>query len=188
MQVFFFLSRCSPVFFQFFGTTKEAEERETNKMHVVASLNVLLLHAVATTAARLPAVTMMSAPHSTSSLPLPSGNPFARRGDVGGPDTGELSTCGYLDGNVNAPRTAQPGFDCRVDTAHGIWGFCPTTVIAATDCGLAAACKDSGTCASICRVNPDPDLTTFTWYGNRFLSLILASTALLVIGPSCTHV
>ncbi|CAK7229978.1 hypothetical protein SEUCBS140593_007429 [Sporothrix eucalyptigena] len=75
----------------------------------------------------------------------------------------ELITCGYLNGNVDFPRTAQPGFDCRVDTAHGIWGFCPSTVIAATDCGLAAACRDGGTCSSICRFNAASGLTTITW-------------------------
>ncbi len=78
--------------------------------------------------------------------------------------TTELSTCGYLNGDPNKPRTANLGFDCRVDTIHGLWGFCPTTVISATDCGLAAACQDSAGCSNICRYTNDPTLTTFTWY------------------------
>src|SRR4051794_25495784 len=48
-----------------------------------------------------------------------------------------VSTCGYLNGDIKKSRTAEPGFGCRVDTSNGLWGFCPTTVIAARDCGLA---------------------------------------------------
>ncbi|EFX06076.1 hypothetical protein CMQ_4145 [Grosmannia clavigera kw1407] len=100
--------------------------------------------------------------------------------------TTELSTCGYLNGNIDSPRTAQPGFDCRIDTAHGIWGFCPTTVISATDCGLAAACKDSGTCTSICRFNTNTALTTFTCANSGTLTNY-CSTALLTFGVDQTY-
>ncbi|KAG6037758.1 hypothetical protein E4U41_004787 [Claviceps citrina] len=60
----------------------------------------------------------------------------------------ELSTCGYQDGDAKKSRTANSGYNCRVETAHGIWGFCPTTVIAATDCGLAGGCLDNYSCSS----------------------------------------
>lgn len=76
----------------------------------------------------------------------------------------ELSTCGYLDGDANKPRTANAGYNCRVDTLHGLWGFCPTTVIYATDCGLGGGCLDNYSCASVC--GPDTgnmQLTTWTW-------------------------
>ncbi|KAK6948737.1 hypothetical protein Daesc_010508 [Daldinia eschscholtzii] len=51
-----------------------------------------------------------------------------------------MSTCGYQDGDPSKSRTAEPDYDCRIDTANGLWGFCPTTVAIASDCGLAGAC------------------------------------------------
>ncbi|KAG5984361.1 hypothetical protein E4U55_005036 [Claviceps digitariae] len=39
----------------------------------------------------------------------------------------ELSTCGYLNGDPTIPRIAKSGYNCRVDTLNGLWGFCPTT-------------------------------------------------------------
>ena len=32
--------------------------------------------------------------------------------------TAGVSTCGYLDGKRQQPRTAEPGWDCRVDTKN----------------------------------------------------------------------
>jgi hypothetical protein len=73
------------------------------------------------------------------------------------------STCGFANGNANEPRTAAPGYDCTVDTAHGLWGFCPTTVVAATDCGLAGNCVDAYSCSTGCGLVGVPGITTFTW-------------------------
>jgi hypothetical protein len=74
-------------------------------------------------------------------------------------------TCGYSDGDVNRPGTAGPGFNCRVDTKNGIWGFCPTTVIAATDCGFPGFCIDQKGCSNGCGPLPDrTDITTRSWY------------------------
>lgn len=75
----------------------------------------------------------------------------------------EMSTCGYENGDPKKIRTANPGFDCRVDTMNGLWGFCPVTVIAATDCGLAGSCVDHGSCSGGCGKTADTKLTTFTW-------------------------
>jgi hypothetical protein len=75
----------------------------------------------------------------------------------------ELSTCGYLNGDPKLIRTANSGYNCRVDTVHALWGFCPTTVIAATDCGLAAACVDSYACSNGCGKTTDLEATTWTW-------------------------
>ncbi|KAL1850971.1 hypothetical protein VTK73DRAFT_9589 [Phialemonium thermophilum] len=61
-----------------------------------------------------------------------------------------FSVCGYQDGDPERPRTAEPGFDCRVDTQNGLWGFCPTTVIAAADCGFAGSCLDEHECSDGC--------------------------------------
>jgi hypothetical protein len=75
----------------------------------------------------------------------------------------ELTTCGYLDGDPKVVRTANSGYNCRVDTLHALWGFCPTSVIAATDCGLAAACIDSYACSDGCGKTTDLKATTWTW-------------------------
>jgi hypothetical protein len=76
----------------------------------------------------------------------------------------QAPTCGYNTGDPNQPRTADAGFDCRVDTKNALWGFCPTTVIAAVDCGLAGNCVDRHACRSGCGISEDPSITTFTWY------------------------
>lgn len=73
-----------------------------------------------------------------------------------------VSTCGYHDGVVSKPLTANSGFDCRVDAPNGLWGFCPTTVIAASDCGLAGSCIDLR-CSEGCVITDKKVLTTLTW-------------------------
>ncbi|KAH7169110.1 hypothetical protein DER46DRAFT_680627 [Fusarium sp. MPI-SDFR-AT-0072] len=71
----------------------------------------------------------------------------------------ELSTCGYLDGDPKKKRTADSGFNCRVDTRNGLWGFCPTTVLTASDCGLAGSCVDRHDCSDGCALlGPTTDL------------------------------
>ncbi|KAL2186964.1 hypothetical protein L209DRAFT_752781 [Thermothelomyces heterothallicus CBS 203.75] len=73
----------------------------------------------------------------------------------------KLSTI-YYSGDSSKARTAEPGFDIRIDLLHGLFGFCPTTVIAATDCGLGGACIDSFACSKGCGLTGDP-VTTWTW-------------------------
>lgn len=78
--------------------------------------------------------------------------------------TTEMSTCGYENGNPTLIRTANSGYDCRVDTARALWGFCPTTVISASDCGLAGYCVDTGSCSDGCgSLSGVSTITTFTW-------------------------
>lgn len=75
-----------------------------------------------------------------------------------------ITTCGYVDGDAQSPRTADPGYGCRVDTANGLWGFCPTSVISAKDCGLAGMCVDEHSCTAGCgRLSDRSDITTFSW-------------------------
>ena len=75
-----------------------------------------------------------------------------------------VTTCGYGNGDPDDPRTADSGYGCRVDTANGLWGFCPTSVISAKDCGLAGMCVDSNSCKDGCgRLFNRADVTTFTW-------------------------
>lgn len=76
--------------------------------------------------------------------------------------TTQISTCGYYDGDPSNVRTADPGYNCRVDISRGLWGFCPTTVISANDCGMAGACVDEGTCSSVCGFS-GAAATTFSW-------------------------
>lgn len=76
--------------------------------------------------------------------------------------TTQMSTCGYYDGDPSKVRTADPGYNCRVDISRGLWGFCPTTVISANDCGMAGACVDEGTCSSVCGFS-GAAATTFSW-------------------------
>jgi ABC-type proline/glycine betaine transport system permease subunit len=75
-------------------------------------------------------------------------------------------TCGYLSGDRTLSRTAALGWACRFDTANFLWGFCPQTVVAASDCGLAGYCLDNDECTGGCgRLLDMSDITTVTWYG-----------------------
>lgn len=98
-------------------------------------------------------------PTLTAQLPQHNVTQFDKRAIV----QTEMPTCGYQDGDPKKVRTANPGFDCRVDTMNGLWGFCPVTVIAATDCGLAGSCVDHASCSSGCGKTANTKLTTFTW-------------------------
>ena len=83
-------------------------------------------------------------------------------------DTDHATTCGYLDGNPQSSRTADPGYDCRVDTARGLWGFCPLSVFSASDCGLAGFCVDKHSCTAGCgRLYGQVDVTTFSWLATQ---------------------
>ncbi|KAF5619495.1 hypothetical protein F52700_11778 [Fusarium sp. NRRL 52700] len=94
----------------------------------------------------------------------------------------ELSTCGYLDGDPKKKRTADSGFNCRVDTRNGLWGFCPTTVLIASDCGLAGSCVDRHDCSDGCGMTGSKGLTTFTCDRTSFCSM-----ALLTFGVDQTY-
>lgn len=80
-----------------------------------------------------------------------------------------LSTCGYLDGDPNQPRTANSGFNCLVDTQNGLWGFCTTTALVATDCAMAGSCQDSHGCSDGCGLTDRQDLSRITWLVFSFL-------------------
>ncbi|KAL2129890.1 hypothetical protein VTI74DRAFT_7165 [Chaetomium olivicolor] len=83
----------------------------------------------------------------------------------------------FSSGDGSKVRTANGGFDCRVDLLHDLWGFCPSTVIAATDCGLAGSCVDNFACSKGCGKTDQP-LTTFTCSDAREP---FCSTALLTL-------
>ena len=81
-----------------------------------------------------------------------------------------VSTCGYLNGNASLSRTANSVFECRVDTKNAIWGFCPTIVLAISDCGLVGGCVDAHACNSECGISGDPTVTTLMWFVNPLTS------------------
>jgi hypothetical protein len=103
----------------------------------------------------------------------------------------EFSTCGYVDGDISKPRIAPKGFNCRVDTLNGLWGFCPTSVIAATDCGLGGFCFDGGPCSTGCgraSLKNDPRIRTWTCpEADDRPEAKFCSTASLVFGPDQTY-
>ncbi|KAH3906114.1 hypothetical protein HBH56_208680 [Parastagonospora nodorum] len=86
-----------------------------------------------------------------------------------------IDTCGYSEGDPKNPRTADPGFDCRVDAKNGLWGFCPTTVALPVDCGLAGVCVDSHSCTKGCgRLTRRTDITTVSCDSTQFCSTVLS--------------
>lgn len=114
--------------------------------------------------------------------------------------TTELSTCGYFQGDPSLPRTANSGFNCRVDAANGLWGFCPTSVRVASDCGLAAACFDNGKCSKGCGILRNTGLATLKWWVgyhpqalrrltlcSQSSSFSLCSAAILTVGIDQTY-
>ncbi|UNI22183.1 hypothetical protein JDV02_008094 [Purpureocillium takamizusanense] len=94
----------------------------------------------------------------------------------------QQSTCGFLNGDASKPRTADPGFNCRVDTQNGLWGFCPTSVVYADDCGFAGSCVDDHGCSTACGLTDTTTLTTFTCSASQY-----CSTALLTFGVDQTY-
>lgn len=75
-------------------------------------------------------------------------------------DRKHFKTCGYYDGDPERPWIAPRGFNCRIDTADGLWGFCPSTVNAASDCGLHGYCFDRHDCTTGCGSD---DYRTLKW-------------------------
>ncbi|TGO34881.1 hypothetical protein BHYA_0178g00120 [Botrytis hyacinthi] len=58
--------------------------------------------------------------------------------------------CGYSNGDIEIPRTAEPGYVCRENTIDDLWGFCPNTIAEATNCDFVGYCVDDGTCSTGC--------------------------------------
>ncbi|KAF2007582.1 hypothetical protein P154DRAFT_593083 [Amniculicola lignicola CBS 123094] len=118
---------------------------------------------------------ILSNPHFNETLSAPGRLQRVQKRQI----TSVVSTCGYYNGNIKSSRTADSGFGCRVDTSNGLWGLCPTTVITATDCGLAGYCFDEHSCRNGCgRLSSRQEITTLTCGKKGF-----CSTALLINGP-----
>ncbi|KAK1832000.1 hypothetical protein QBC39DRAFT_349926 [Podospora conica] len=102
-----------------------------------------------------------------------------------------FSTCGYLNGDPALSWVAGQGFNCRVDIAQGVWGFCPTSVIAASDCGLGGFCFDAGPCSKGCgraSLKDNPKVTTWTCpEADDKTDAKFCSTATLIAGPDQTY-
>lgn len=76
----------------------------------------------------------------------------------------EVFICGFQDGDPDRMRVAASGYVCRIDTVNGLWGLCPATVTAATDCSFVGGCVDRASCLGGCGKTDDPQLTATTWY------------------------
>ncbi|KAK4142527.1 uncharacterized protein C8A04DRAFT_29801 [Dichotomopilus funicola] len=95
----------------------------------------------------------------------------------------ETSTCGYSNGDPAHPLTAPAGYNCRVDTARGVWGFCPATVGADVQkCDLPVYCFDQLGCETGCgdpKVTGSGKVLACNQGANRFCSV-----AALIVGTS----
>ena len=63
-------------------------------------------------------------------------------------------------GDASSPRSAASGFDIRVDTANGAWGFCATSN--PDQCDMVGTCFDDSGCSSGCGAG-NPSLKSLTW-------------------------
>ncbi|KAF2851232.1 hypothetical protein T440DRAFT_529240, partial [Plenodomus tracheiphilus IPT5] len=99
-------------------------------------------------------------------------------------------TCGYQKGDPKSARTAQSGYGCRVDTANGLWGFCPTAVISAKDCGLAGSFEyiACGAEARTQRLFPAPNAAEATITPLNSVSVPSSSLTGLASQPTATVV
>jgi hypothetical protein len=66
----------------------------------------------------------------------------------------------FLDGDASRTRTAESGFDIRVDVANSAWGFCGSDNPG--QCDMAGTCVDSFSCSKGCGFG-NTALPTWTW-------------------------
>lgn len=66
----------------------------------------------------------------------------------------------FSGGDASNTRTAESGFDIRVDVANGAWGFCATSNPG--QCDMAGSCFDSFSCSRGCGFG-NIALKTLTW-------------------------
>ncbi len=69
----------------------------------------------------------------------------------------------FSTGDRSKIRTADSGFEFRVDVLNGLWGVCATSDADVKDCGMAGSCVDSFSCSKGCGFTGEA-LPTFTWY------------------------
>ena len=69
----------------------------------------------------------------------------------------------FSSGDRSKIRTADSGFEFRVDILNGLWGACAITDAEVKDCGMAGSCVDSFSCSKGCGFTGEA-LPTFTWY------------------------
>ncbi len=68
----------------------------------------------------------------------------------------------FAGGDASSPRTANSGFDIRVDLANGAWGFCGSNN--PDQCDMAGTCVDNYSCSNGCGFgNGNTVLKTWTW-------------------------
>ncbi|KAL2147655.1 hypothetical protein VTI28DRAFT_8109 [Corynascus sepedonium] len=69
-------------------------------------------------------------------------------------------------GNSHMVRSAEPGWDVRIDLEQNLWGFCDRTFVGTTQCGLAGRCTDSFSCSTGCGRTTEGDFPTWTCSGS----------------------
>ncbi|KAK3307949.1 uncharacterized protein B0T15DRAFT_499842, partial [Chaetomium strumarium] len=110
----------------------------------------------------------------TSSLPNPASTAFPRYLE-GREAITALSTCGFRDGDPAKSWVAPDGFNCRVDTLHGIWGFSQQP---SSPPPTAAWAASASTLARVGQAAPR---------GGQQLNAVFCSTASLIFGPDQTY-
>ena len=66
----------------------------------------------------------------------------------------------YRDGDASRRRTAESGYDIRVDVVNSAWAFCRSNDPSLCDMG--GACFDKFSCSTGCG-SGNPALKTWTW-------------------------
>jgi hypothetical protein len=108
--------------------------------------------------------------HKTATLPQITSRPEQRVQELRKRQSliTTFSTCGFKDGDVNQPRTANSGFNCHVNLDYGLWAFCTTTVRVASQCRMIGQCFDNFSCLKGCGSAGTPGVETTTWYEASF--------------------
>lgn len=135
--------------------------------HLLATnaLNIFPKELAASSSAELPVITPAPSPEPLLGFSKRNGTSPAH--GVNGLNilqkrlTTEFETC-FQDGDPTKIRTANAGFNCRVDVNNGLWGFCPQTVRAASDCGFFGVCIDVFSCTLGCGFAKDSKVKTQT--------------------------
>jgi hypothetical protein len=111
---------------------------------------------------------LLSSVGQTTALAVLGGREPSSNGTTAGPDKRAMGIAAistrlktiYLSGDERKRRTAELGFDYRVE--GGLWALCPTTVAAVSDC-LVGACYDKFICSTGCGYPDRTSLGTINW-------------------------
>lgn len=66
----------------------------------------------------------------------------------------------YVGGDASRRRTAESGYEIRLDVTNGAWGFCETKI--PDQCDMGGTCIDDSACSAGCGFS-NKGLRTWTW-------------------------